>query len=225
MKKLIRDSVHLRAISSFDAQNRPSAIETSKNAPPNDDLISKFTQQNYEVHKRHTPGPGDTIFDETAVRDYVAGVVGTRINILTFPVPAQQSLIIQKYIFFVIVDNSPATPAARNVLAGPFEYMNNFRFYLSGNSVAKMKSLFFVTLAGPVLVYNDGFVTLSQDPERDSDPNYGAVVVPFEKGSLLEINLEYTGALNLITQRLPLYFGARLRGFLTPRDITKGQDY
>lgn len=186
-----------------------------------------YIKKHYNLIKRITPGPLDTHFDHTIrLRTYNAivpvsfnPVAGNEQLFWSYRVPQGSRLIIQQFLFFAEVDESPAIPYL--VLAEPHEFFSMIDFTIKVNGRTPGDITYEpVTIAGASAQF-DGWSILSKDIHGDS-PNRGGVVFPALSNELIEISVRnrvYSYAYvypNQQTVRRIWYVGCRIKGFTSP---------
>lgn len=154
------------------------------------------------LEQRTPPDPGDP--------------VATWIRPLGDPiaVPAGQVMIIQSYTFWAEINNQPADPEP--ILAGPTELKRILSFQLKANGVSLQQNYY-----GGGFVYPlGGYVILSQSIAGDSnwDDAGNSLVV---RGAA-RVVAQVERVTNLVSARIVMNVGCRLRGFFTQETGEEG---
>lgn len=183
-----------------------------------------YSEKNYKLVKRYTPGPLDTIFDlfgvigtENPVGAFIPAA-GAQLTLKQYNVPAGQRLILNQYCFFILVDESPAINYP--VCAAPLELMTttcqlraDFLIYSNGKVPGYLAHSVNTTGLNAEI---EGIACLTENPNEASYPIHGGMNLSFNSGSKLEIVFRnylyaYGGA-----GRYWSGVGYRIRGFLSP---------
>jgi len=211
----------------YEAKNRDGVIPQIID-PYTDPIVKPqidYAEKNYKLVKRYTPGPLDTPFDhttryQTRLVDFMGNdsfepVVGNQQILYTYTVSGGSKLIITNFCFWADLYLVPAFDYP--VFAEKMEFFGLFDFVISVNGKIP-GDITYATQSE--LVRHEGWTILSNDPERDSNPNHGGIVFPVGSRQKIQIifrNHMYAyGAVGIYgVLRKVANVGFRLRGFLS----------
>lgn len=129
-------------------------------------------------------------------------------------VPNGQLMIIQQYLFYAEIDNTPADPEP--ILAGPLELKRIFQFHILENGVSLQRNYYDGGFVYPV----GGYTILSQTMANDSEWQNAGNSLIAKGGTKVTVNVERVT--NLVEPRGVLNVGCRLRGFFTQETGEEG---
>jgi len=190
--------------------------------PEIDDL---YLKQNYDLVKRFTPGPLDTLFDHTVLLGTATDdkppvftpAAGTQIVMWSYRVPPGQRFILNQYTFGALIDNEPVVEY--NEFARPFEFLSPIAgvdFLILANGKVPMNATYGLTNAAGVNITIEGWACMSTTPISDSNPNYGGIIIPFPSGTKIDIIFRNHGYTYASVLRDIVAVFCKLRGFLSP---------
>jgi len=183
-----------------------------------------YNREHYRLIKRFTPGPNDVIFDRFAIIPTDEGVfipsAGDKTVIYTYTVNPGQKVIINQYCFFVMIDDRPANQ--NPICASPLELFTwistvpRADFLILANGTIPGDLAYAYSRRADIMIVNEGFICLTENPNEASNPNYGGMALAFSSGTVIQVIFRnYTYAYGQAGTRKWGGIGCRLRGFLS----------